>query len=158
MEQKFEQLRQLEQELFYARKKAFEEVDRLNESINKKLLEIFDFEKKFIKISDPIDDTQYTYMWCDWVTRGRGLSNNIEIKFRGYGFSSEITCYRDATWATWDEMKERHFMENDGYANILKHITIITEDEFNLEFDKMIASVVKRHKENMREIKEDNEL
>lgn len=158
IEQKIEQLKQLEQELINARNKAFEEVDKLQESINTKLLEIFDFEKKFIKITDPIDDTQYTYMWCDWVAKGRGLSNEIEIWFRGYGFCSEITCYRDATWASWDEYKERRFLERDGYLRILKYITVITEEEFDTAFNDMISKVVKRHKENMNEIKEDNEL
>lgn len=158
IEQKIEQLKQLEHELDIARKKAYEKVYKLQDSINTKLLEIFDFEGKFIKISNHIDGTQYTYMFCDWVSRGRGLSNEIEIGFRGYGFCSEITQYKDATWASWDEMKERHFIERDGYLRILKHITVITEEEFDTAFNDMISKVVKRHKENMNEIKEDNEL
>lgn len=158
MEQKIEQLKQLEHELDIARKKAYEEVDNLQKNIRDKILEIFNFEGKFIRISDPIDDTQYTYMFCDWVSRGRGLSNEIEIWFRGYGFCSEITQYKDATWASWDEMKERHFLERDGYLKILKYITVITEEEFDTAFNDMISKVVKRHKENMDEIKETGEL
>lgn len=155
MEQKIEQLKKLEQELNIARKKAFEEVDKLQKNINNKLLEIFDFEDKFIKIVDPIDDTQYTYMYCDWVSRGRRLSNEIEISFRGYGFCSEITQYSDATWASWDEMKERSFIERDGYLKILSYITVIDEKEFNTAFEEMISKVVNRHKENMQDIKEE---
>jgi hypothetical protein len=158
MEQKIEQLKQLEHKLDIARKKAFEEVDNLQQSINNKILEIFNFENKFIKIADPIDDTQYTYMFCDWVSRGRGLSNEIEIGLRGYGFCSEITRYKDATWASWDEMKERHFLERDGYIKILKYITVITEEEFNAAFNDMILKLITRHKENMYEIKETGTL
>jgi hypothetical protein len=158
MEQKIEQLKQLEHELDIASKKAYEEVDNLQQSINNKILEIFNFENKFIKIADPIDGTQYTYMFCDWVSRGRGLSNEIEIGFRGYGFCSEITRYKDATWASWDEMKERHFLERYGYIKILKYITVITEEEFNAAFNDMILKLIARHKENMYEIKETGTL
>lgn len=154
MQEKINQLKQLENELKVAKEKAFEEVEKLNESINKKLLDIFDFENKYIRISDPIDKTRYTYMWCYWVSRSRGLSNDIEITFRGYGFCSEITSYSDATWMSWDEMKERSFKENYGYTKILNNITIITEADFNNAFDKMIAGVVERHKTNINDIKQ----
>ena len=153
MQEKINQLKLLENELSVARKKAFEEVEKLTESINKKLLDIFNFENKYIRISDPFDNTRYTYMWCYWVNRSRGLSNDTEINFRGYGFCSEITSYSDATWMSWDEMKERSFKERDGYTKILNHITVITEDEFNKAFDDMIASVIARHKANIKDIK-----
>ena len=43
MEQKIEQLKQLEYELDIARKKAYEEVDNLQKNIRDKILEIFNF-------------------------------------------------------------------------------------------------------------------
>ena len=156
MQKKLEQLQQLEKSLAIAKDKAYEKLELIQSSINEKLLEIFDFEKKFIKIKSWLDSSLYTYMWCDLVSRGQGLSGDREIMFRGYGFCSEITQYRDATWFIWDELKDVTFKEgpNMGYCDILKHITVITEDEFNTVFDEYIKNVVKRHKSNMNDIKQ----
>lgn len=156
MQKKLEQLQQLEESLVIAKDKAYEKLELIQSSINEKLLEIFDFEKKFIKIKSWLDSSLYTYMWCDCVSRIHNLSGDREIMFRGYGFSSEITQYRDATWFIWDELKDVSFKEglNMSYCDILKHITVITEDEFNTVFDEYIKNVVKRHKSNMNDIKQ----
>lgn len=155
MQNKLDQLRQLEKDLGVAKEKAYEKVNLILNSIDEKILEIFDFKHKFIKITSYYDSSLYTYMWCDEVKQFTDLSGNSEIMFRGYGFCSEITQYRDATWFTWDEMKDMSFKvsPSTGYIDILKNITVITENEFNTVFNDAIMKLLKRHESNIEDIK-----
>lgn len=124
------------------------------EKLKAEIIKLFDFNKKFIKTVDPIDNT-ISYLWCDSIDVffGGDYKSKPVISLSGYGFSFLITNYRDMSWASWDEMIERSYDISLGYSNILNMITEITEEEFNSAFHNMQLKVAKRHAINMTYIK-----
>lgn len=130
---------------------------RAQSKLKEDIIKLFDFNKKFIKTVDPKDNT-VSYLWCDNIDVFYDIDSEPVISLGGYGFSYLITNYRDASWASWDEIKERTYNVSFGYSGILDMITVITEDEFNSEFNNMLNRIAKRHAINMTYIKNKQEL
>ena len=92
------------------------------------------------------EDTSYStplYIKVDEV-----FKHGSKIIIRGYGFRSEFTNYRDATWSDWDFMKSYEF-EIDFIELEVKKIHIICEVEFNSAFDNMINNMRYAHMKEM---------
>lgn len=149
IQDKINQIKKLNLQLIVERNKAYEQVQKIKLDINQRFRELFDFENKYIKLQDDTDEERFTYMYCECIHIGDNLSGHEEITFRGYGFSYSITNYQDDTWLQWDEMLEKSYFTSQGFANILELITVISADEFNSEFKKMMNEIFVRHNKNM---------
>lgn len=142
------QIKEIEQQCSVEREKAFKKYHKLRERVANKYKEIFDFEGQYIKIKHSIYDDAYTYMFCESVKKSQNINNEDVIHIHGYGFEYEISDYDDSTFVHWTEWMDRDFKTYD-VVNELKRIEVITENEFNNEFHKMVASMCNKHKENL---------
>lgn len=117
--------------------------DESQEAFYEKLLEILPYKDKIIKVRDDNRYSSPLYIKVDEV-----FKHGSKIIIRGYGFASEFTNYRDATWSVWDFMKSHEF-EIDFIELEVKKIHIISEVEFNSAFDKMINNMRYAHMKEM---------
>ena len=101
-----------------------------------------------------IDDA-HTYMYCERVRKSQNINNEDVINLHGYGFEYEITQYEDDTFVHWTEWMERDFKTYD-VINELKRIEVISKNDFNNEFHKMIASMTKKHIDNLEYYENEN--
>lgn len=117
--------------------------DESQEAFYEKLLEILPYKGKMIKIKE---DTSYSTPL--YIKVEELFKHGSKIIIRGYGFISEFTDYRDATWSNWDFMRSYEF-EIDFIELEVKKIHIISEVEFNSAFDKMINNMRYAHMKEM---------
>ena len=117
--------------------------DESQEAFYEKLLEVLPYKDKIIKVQDDCSYSNPIYIKVDEV-----FKHGSKIIIRGYGFISEFTNYRDATWSNWDFMKSHEF-EIDFIELEVKKIHIISEVEFNSAFDKMINNMRYAHMKEM---------
>lgn len=145
---KFKILKELEEQKSKAYEDAFEKYNELKEQYNKKIIELFNYENKYLKITHLED---ISYIICDEVFKYKDLSDRNAILIRGYGFTSLFTPYADATYVRWDEFFEHNIYIDDNYdiAEQIKEITEITPDEFNQAFETMVGKLISKHTENM---------
>ena len=148
LQDKLNQIKELEKQLKIERDKAYTKYNKIREKIANKYKEIFNFEGQYLKIKHSVYDDAHTYMYCERVRKSQNINNEDVINFHGYGFEYEITDYEDSTFVHWTEWMERDFKTYD-VENELKRVEVITQSEFNNEFNKMIGLVSKRHKENI---------
>lgn len=153
--EKLERINELQNQLKIERQKAFEQYEKIRSEINSEYRSILDYELKYIKLRDHIDENSYTYIFCHYVHIGNNLSGSEEVTFAGYGFRYSLTDYEDDTWLQWDERIEQKYFTYLGYDTILKYITVITEQEFNEAFQTMMSDVCQRHKDNIENIRKD---
>lgn len=117
--------------------------DESQEAFYEKLLEILPYKNKIIKVQDDNCYSNPLYIKVEEV-----FKHGSKIIIRGYGFISEFTVYRDATWSSWDFMKSHEF-EIDFIELEVKKIHIISEVEFNSAFDNMINNMRYAHMKEM---------
>jgi hypothetical protein len=141
---KIDQIKELENQSKIEHDKAYAKYNKIRERVANKYKEIFNFEGKYLKIKHSICDDIYTYMYCERVRKSQNINNENIISLYGYGFEYEITDYEDDTFVHWTEWMERDFKTYD-VINELKRIEVITKNDFNNEFHKMIASISKKH-------------
>jgi hypothetical protein len=134
-----EELKKLLKEKDEAYKEFRSKYDEKCDEVNNKILELLPYESKLIKVQDDI----ITYIKVREV-----FKHGNRIVIRGYGFSSEVTEYADATWSHWTFMKYFEF-DFDNIEREIKKITIINETEFNSAFDNMINSMRYEHMKEM---------
>ena len=138
-----EELRKLLDEREKAWQTYRQAYDESQEAFYEKLLEILPYKDKIIRVQE---DTSYStplYIKVDEV-----FKHGSKIIIRGYGFISEVTDYRDATWSNWDFMRSYEF-EIDFIEYEVRKIHIISEIEFNSAFDKMINNMRYAHMKEM---------
>ena len=149
LSEKFEKLKKLQKTLDSEYEKAITKFREKRNEINQGYIEIFNFEKKFIKIKDIIDE-HYTYMYCDYIWKSSDLNNDPILTFRGYGFYWEVSPYEDFTfsrWADWLDIEIR--LVNNDLQKELKRFEVITPDEFNEAYNQMIKEMNKHHQDNI---------
>ena len=117
--------------------------DESQEAFYEKLLEVLPYKNKIIKVQDNNSYSNPLYIKVEEV-----FKHGSKIIIRGYGFISEFTDYRDATWSNWDFMRSYEF-EIDFIELEVKKIHIISEVEFNSAFDKMINNMRYAHMKEM---------
>ena len=145
---KIEQIKEIENQCQIEREKAYKKYYKLRDKVANLYKNIFDFEAQFIKIKHSVYDDAYTFMYCERVRKSQNINNEDVINIHGYGFEYEISDYEDSTFVHWTEWMDRDFKTYD-VVNELKRIEVITENEFNNEFHKMVALMTKRHKDNI---------
>lgn len=138
-----DELRKLLEEREKAWKTYRQAYDESQEAFYEKLLEILPYKGKMIKIKE---DTSYSTPL--YIKVEELFKHGSKIIIRGYGFISEFTDYRDATWSNWDFMRSYEF-EIDFIELEVKKIHIISEVEFNSAFDKMINNMRYAHMKEM---------
>ena len=138
-----EELRKLLEEREKAWQTYRQAYDESQEAFYEKLLEILPYKGKMIKVKDYISYSNTLYIKVDEV-----FKHGSKIIIRGYGFISEFTNYKDATWSNWDFMRSYEF-DIDLIEHEVKKIHIISEVEFNSAFDKMINNMRYAHMKEM---------
>lgn len=138
-----EELRKLLEEREKAWQTYRQAYDESQEAFYEKLLEILPYKGKMIKIKE---DTSYSTPL--YIKVEELFKHGSKIIIRGYGFISEFTNYRDATWSNWDFMRSYEF-DIDLIEHEVKKIHIISEVEFNSAFDKMINDMRYEHMKEM---------
>jgi hypothetical protein len=138
-----EELRKLLEEREKAWQTYRQAYDESQAAFYEKLLEILPYKGKMIKVKDCNSYTSPIYIKVDEL-----FKHGSKIIIRGYGFISEFTDYRDATWSNWDFMRSYEF-EIDFIELEVKKIHIISEVEFNSAFDKMINNMRYAHMKEM---------
>lgn len=149
LKNKIDQIKELEKQSKIERDKAYTKYNKIRKRIANKYKEIFNFEGKYLKIKDPICVDICTYMYCESVRKSQNINNEDIINLHGYGFEYEITDYADDTFVNWTEWMERDF-KTYNVINEIKRIEVITKNDFNNEFHKMIASISKKHIDNLK--------
>lgn len=155
LEYKINQIKELEKQSKIERDKVYTKYNKIRERIANKYKEIFNFEGQYLKIKHSIYDDAHTYMYCERVRKSQNINNEDVINLHGYGFEYEITQYEDDTFVHWTEWMERDFKTYD-VINELKRIEVITKNDFNNEFHKMIASMTKKHTDNLEYYENEN--
>lgn len=155
LEHKINQIKELEKQLKIERDKVYTKYTKIRERIANKYKEIFNFEGQYLKIKHSVYDDAHTYMYCERVRKSQNINNEDVINLHGYGFEYEITNYDDDTFVHWTEWMERDFKTYD-VINELKRIEVITKNDFNNEFHKMIASMTKKHIDNLEYYENEN--
>ena len=120
-----------------------EAYDKVAEEFSDKLMKMLPYEDKYIEIKNAYALGISIYIKVDEV-----FKHGDKIIIRGYGFKSEFTPYRDATFAHWDFMQDFEFRLEDIVKEVEK-IHIINEVTFNKAFDQMINSMRYRHLQEM---------
>lgn len=138
-----EELRKLLDEKEKAWQTYRQAYDESQEAFYEKLLEVLPYKDKIIMVQDNNSYSNPLYIKVDEV-----FKHGSKIIIRGYGFISEFTNYRDATWSNWDFMRSYEF-EIDFIEREVKKIHIISEVEFNSAFDKMINNMRYAHMKEM---------
>lgn len=148
MQDKLKRLKELQSDLNTSYNSFRKKFDKAKEKYNEALLNIFNFEDKYIKIK--IDD-KYMYMKCSDVFKHGDLSGRANLIIRGYGFHWIITPYDDYTFSSWDAWIEHKILLEQYDEDIIKefnNISIITKEEFNEAFEKMISDIIDYHNKN----------
>lgn len=149
LSEKIEKIEKLHRTLDSEYEKAIARFREKRDEVNEGYIEIFNFKDRFIKVKD-IFCEEYTYMYCDSVWRSTDLSNEPILRFRGYGFYWNISPYEDSTYCKWGEWLDIEIrLLNNNLKDELERFEIITSDEFNDAYNKMIEEMTKRHKNNM---------
>jgi hypothetical protein len=138
-----EELRKLLDEREKAWQTYRQAYDESQEAFYEKLLEILPYKDKIIKVQDDNSYSNPIYIKVEEV-----FKHGSKIIIRGYGFISEFTNYRDATWSNWDFMRSYEF-EIDFIEYEVRKIHIISEVEFNSAFDNMINNMRYAHMKEM---------
>ena len=106
-------------------------------------MKLLPYEGKLIRI-----DNAYAIGTSIYIKVDELFKHGDKIIIRGYGFKSEFTPYRDATFAIWDFMQSFEFRLENIEREVEK-IHIIDEVAFNRSFDQMINSMRYRHMQEM---------
>ena len=138
-----EELRKLLDEREKAWQTYRQAYDESQEAFYEKLLEVLPYKDKIIRVQDDNSYSTPLYIKVEEV-----FKHGSKIIIRGYGFISEVTDYRDATWSNWDFMQSYEF-EIDFIELEVNKIHIISEVEFNSAFDKMINNMRYAHMKEM---------
>lgn len=132
------------------REKAWEEYQKILQQEQDSLIQMLDFKGKFIKICGEYDIPKYMYVENSF--KHQSASNNPIFILRGQGFTGIVTEYADMTYMSWDQ-----FFEHTIYINSLdkdiKEIEIISEEEYNEAFDKLLLEIKQEHYKNIKEAK-----
>lgn len=128
--------------------KLFDKAYALRNEIKekKKALVNLDYEGKYIKYDDGWGRT--IYMKVEWVVvdKTRFSDKDFSYMFRGLGFEGEFTGYGDATSFYWDYWYEFYiYGDEKQFLDGIDRITEITQEEFNIEFDKQIKLIKEYH-------------
>lgn len=148
MQDKLKQLRELQADVNTSYKIFRKNFDKAKEKYNEALLDIFNFEDKYIKINE---DGRYIFMKCSEVFKHGDLSNRPNIIIRGYGFHWAVTAYDDYTFCSWDAWFDHKILLEQSDEDIIKdfsNISIITKEEFNRAFETMISQLIEYHEKN----------
>ena len=148
MKNKLKLLKKLQADVNTSYKNFRENFEKEKLKYNDALLDIFNFEGKYIKIKT--DDT-YMYMKCHEVFKYGGLSEKAKLIIKGYGFYWVVTPYNDYTFSSWDACMEHSILLEEYDEDIItefNNISIITKEEFNKAFEKMISKINNYHNKN----------
>lgn len=124
-------------------KKCFQEYDEYRKLINDKVSEIFDFKGKFLQIQDSLFSDNPIYMLCDDISIGLN-GDRLLVTLRGYGFTYNISDYSDFLFANlkgWFTYKIDLSGTPEEIVRQYKEIKIITKEEFNENFNKMLQNL-----------------
>lgn len=159
LKEKIEKLQRMQNRLEKEYEKAIKKYRSMKAEVSDGFVEIFDFKDKFIKQLDLFDEGDYTYMYCTDVWKSKDFNENIILRLRGYGFFWNVNEFEDSTynrWAEWLDIEIRLDQSSSDLEKELKRIEIISAEEFDNAFNKMISEMVKRHKENIEYYKKEN--
>ena len=138
-----EEIKNLLEEKNKVYKACMEAYEKAHEEFNDKLMKLLPYEGKLIRI-----DNAYAIGTSIYIKVDELFKHGDKIIIRGYGFKSEFTPYRDATFAIWDFMQSFEFRLENIEREVEK-IHIIDEVAFNRSFDQMINSMRYRHMQEM---------
>lgn len=153
LKEKIEKLQRTQNRLDKEYEKAIKKYRKMKAEVSDGFVEIFNFKDKFIKQLDMFDDG-YTYMYCTDVWKSKDFNGNVVLRLRGNGFFWNVSPYSDSTynrWAEWFDIEIRLDQSSSDLEKELKRFTVITAEEFDAAFNKMLSDMSKRHKENMEE-------
>ena len=148
MQNKLKRLKELQADVNTSYKSFRKKFDKAKEAYNEALLDVFNFEDKYIKIKR---DSKYMYIKCSEVFKHSDLSGRPNLIIRGYGFHWIITPYHDYTFSSWDAWIEHKILLEQSDDDIIKefsNISIITKEEFDEAFEKMISDLIEYHEKN----------
>lgn len=157
LKEKIEKLQRTQNRLDKEYEKAIKKYRKMKAEVSDGFVEIFNFKDKFIKQLDIFDDGDYTYMYCTDVWKSKDFNGNIVLRLRGNGFFWNVSPYSDSTynrWAEWLDIEIRLDQSSSDLEKELKRFTVITAEEFDDAFNKMLSDMSKRHKKNMEEYKQ----
>lgn len=123
--------------------KAYE-ISKKIKDLKIKELNLDGFEGKYIKYEDEIPK----YMLVDWVAKDSVWYKNFDYSysFNGLGFCGEFTGYYDATQFNWSYCNEFFiYGDDDSIKEDVKKIKIITKEEFDEAFEKLIEQMKNYH-------------
>ena len=139
------EIEKLEKERDELYNKAHEISDKIKD-LKIKEVNLNGFEGKYIKYED--EEGFPEYMHVNWVTKETLRHSNFDYSYmlRGLGFYGEFTGYGDATqffWSYWDEIYI--YGDGDDFKEKVKKIKIITKEEFDEAFEKVLEQVKHYH-------------
>lgn len=148
-----EELQQIQDELKSLQKEYdahSKEQHIISEKMRKLQLEAINlpWEGKYIKYIDVFDSTPI-YMKVDHIRQSpekTDRKNPYSYTFKGFGFFGEFTGYDDATDFDWSYWFEFNITGNyTEFTKKVKKIEIITKEEFDEAFEKMLEVMKEYH-------------
>ena len=122
--------------------KAWEEYQNILNQERESLIKMFDLEGKFIKIGGEDEIPKYMYVTSSF--QHKGPTNEHSFILRGQGFTGIVTEYTDSTFMSWDQFFNHTIYISDLEREI-KNIEIITEEEYNEAFEKLLLEIKQEH-------------
>ena len=124
------------------KEKAWEEYQKILNQERESLIKMFNLEGKFIKIGG-VDETP-KYMYVTTSFQQKTFSNEHSFILRGQGFTGIVTEYDDSTYMSWDQFLE-YIIYISNLESEFKNIEIITEEEYNEAFEKLLLEIKQEH-------------
>lgn len=124
------------------KEKAWEEYQKILNQERESLIKMFDLEGKFIKIGGEDETPKYMYVATSF--RHKTISNEHSFILRGQGFIGIVTEHEDSTFMSWDQFFD-HTIYFSNLESEIKNIEIITEEEYNEAFEKLLLEIKQEH-------------
>ena len=124
------------------KEKAWEEYQKILNQERESLIKMFDLEGKFIKICGEYEIPKYMYVENSF--KHQSASNNPIFILRGQGFSGFVSEFAEDTYMGWSEFFE-HTIYISNLESEIKNIEIITEEEYNEAFEKLLLEIKQEH-------------
>lgn len=99
---------------------------------------------KHIKFGGTYEDEKPKYMYVATSFSHKTISNETAFILRGQGFIGIVTEYEDYTFMSWDQFFD-HTINISNLESEIKNIVIITEEEYNEAFEKLLLEIKQEH-------------
>ena len=128
------------------------EIQKEVKLIELKKLDLSKFQNKYIVYTeDGIED----YMYVKEILTDSIRYTNFDFHYVliGYGFTGELSGYSDSTWLNWDYSSEIYlYGMMDEFGKKTGKIKIITKEEFDQKFLKLLKKIEEMHEEKMEKL------